>query len=65
VVNVEVDTTDGPGRGQTVADLRGVYRGFPPQEGAHCTVLLDVDARIADEAVDLIAAHGTRERSAR
>ncbi len=58
VVRVEVDTTGGPGRGQTIADLRGVYRGFPPQEGAHCTVLLEVDARIADEAVELIAAHG-------
>ncbi|RGE19808.1 nucleoside hydrolase [Leucobacter sp. wl10] len=58
VVNVEVDTTRGPGRGQTVADLRGAYRGFPDQGGAHCTVLLDVDARIADEAVELIAAHG-------
>ncbi|KKI22292.1 MULTISPECIES: nucleoside hydrolase [unclassified Leucobacter] len=56
VVNVEVDTTGGPGHGQTVADLRGVYRGYPEQEGAHCTVLLDVDDRIADEVVDLIAA---------
>lgn len=57
VVNVEVDTTDGPGRGQTVADLRGKYRGFPDQPGAHCRVLLDIDTRIVDEIVDLIAAH--------
>lgn len=58
VVNVEVDTTGGPGHGQTIADLRGMYRGFPEQEGAHCAVLLDVDAKIADEVVELIAAHG-------
>ncbi|MBN9612472.1 MAG: nucleoside hydrolase, partial [Actinobacteria bacterium] len=57
VVNVEVDTTGGPGHGQTIADLRGMYRDFPEQEGAHCSVLLDVDPKIADEVVDLIAAH--------
>lgn len=58
LVHVEVDTTAGPGRGQTVADLRGVYRGYPDQPGAHCRVLLDIDVRIVDEVVDLIAARG-------
>lgn len=58
VVNVEVDTTGGPGHGQTLVDLRGQYLGYPEQEGAHCSVLLDVDGRIADEVVELIAAHG-------
>jgi purine nucleosidase len=57
LVHVEVDTGDGPGRGQTIADLRGVHRGFPDQEGAHCRVLLDIDTRIVDEIVELIAAH--------
>lgn len=57
VVNVEVDATGGPGHGQTIADLRGVYQGYPEQPGAHCTVLLDVDDGIADEVIDLIAAH--------
>lgn len=28
VVPIVVDTTDGPGRGQTICDLRGRYRGF-------------------------------------
>lgn len=56
-LNVEIDTTDGPGRGQTVVDRRGVYRGYPDQPGAHCRVLLDIDTRIVDEVVDLIAAH--------
>lgn len=58
VVDVEVDTTGGPGHGQTIVDLRGAYRGYPEQPGAHCSVLLDIDDRIADEVVDLIAAAG-------
>lgn len=57
VVHVEVDTSGGPSHGQTIADLRGRYRGYPAQEGAHCQVLLDIDPRIVGEAVDLIAAY--------
>jgi len=57
-VNVEVDTTGGPGHGQTIVDLRGQYLGYPKQEGAHCSVLLDIDDRIADEVVELICANG-------
>ena len=30
VVPVEVDATDGPGRGQTLVDLRGRFVGYPP-----------------------------------
>lgn len=41
-VRVSVDTTDGPGRGQTIADLRGRYLGYPPQTGAHCRVALEI-----------------------
>jgi purine nucleosidase len=55
LVDVEVDTTQGPGRGQTIADLRGVYRGHPDQPGAHCRVLLDIDTGIVDEVVGLIS----------
>jgi len=40
VVNVVVDTSNGPGRGQTLCDLRGRFVGFPVQTGAHCRVLL-------------------------
>ncbi|WP_329445747.1 nucleoside hydrolase [Streptomyces canus] len=40
VVDVVVDTTDGPGRGQTICDLRGQYLNYPPQPGAHCRVVL-------------------------
>lgn len=58
VVNVEVDATDGPGRGQTICDMRGMYMDFPAQEGAHCRVVLEADESIADEAVRLIADFG-------
>lgn len=42
-VHATVDTSDGPSRGATIVDLRGRYRGFPEQEGARCTVALDVE----------------------
>lgn len=35
-----VDAGDGPGRGQTVCDLRGRHVGHPEQPGAHCRVVL-------------------------
>ncbi|WP_082537672.1 nucleoside hydrolase [Angustibacter sp. Root456] len=57
-VDVQVDTGEGPGRGQTVCDLRGRYMGFPEQPGAHCVVVLETDPGFADEAVALIAAAG-------
>jgi len=39
-VRVEVDCGYGPGRGQTICDLRGCYAGFPPQADANCRVVL-------------------------
>lgn len=50
--------TDGPARGQTVADLRGKYMGYPAQEGAHTTVVLECDTTFGDRLVDMIAAAG-------
>lgn len=50
-VRVEVDTTTGPGRGGTVADLRGQYVDYPAQEGANCRVVLAVDDAFADDLV--------------
>lgn len=43
VVRVVVDATDGPGRGQTICDLRGVYNGYPEQSGAHTRVVLELE----------------------
>ncbi|MTD17314.1 nucleoside hydrolase [Nakamurella sp. YIM 132087] len=41
-VRVEIDATEGPGRGQTIVDLRGKYSGYPEQSGAHCRVALQM-----------------------
>ncbi|CAM02508.1 purine nucleosidase [Saccharopolyspora erythraea NRRL 2338] len=42
-VVVDVETGDGPGRGATIADTRGKYRGFPGVEGARVRVVLKTD----------------------
>ena len=42
-VPVVVDDTDGPGRGQTICDLRGQRNGPKDVEGAHVRVVLDTD----------------------
>jgi purine nucleosidase len=47
IVAVEVDATDGPGRGQTICDLRGHTLGYPEQPGAHCRVVLELDEDFA------------------
>lgn len=39
-VPITVDTTDGPNRGRTTADLRGRFAGYPPIEGARHRVVL-------------------------
>jgi purine nucleosidase len=52
VVHVEVDTTQGPGRGQTLCDLRGRFIGHPEQPGAHCRVVLSV----ADDFTPILVA---------
>lgn len=51
-------STEGPTRGQTVCDLRGMYMGYPPQEGARCRPVLSTDPAFADEVVDLLVAAG-------
>jgi purine nucleosidase len=58
VVNAYVVVGEGPARGQTVCDLRGMYMGFPAQDGARCRVVLETDPAFADEVVALIAGAG-------
>jgi purine nucleosidase len=41
-VEVIVDTGDGPGRGQTIAELRGRYRPVPPEHPGGVRVVFDV-----------------------
>jgi purine nucleosidase len=54
VVRVDVDTTDGPGRGQTVCDLRGLYLDYPEQPGARCRVVLVLDGDFAPHLVEVL-----------
>jgi purine nucleosidase len=57
-VHARVDTGDGPGRGQTICDLRGRYMGYPEQPGARCRVVLECDPAFGDRLVDLLVAAG-------
>ncbi|MFJ6415808.1 nucleoside hydrolase [Paeniglutamicibacter sp. NPDC091659] len=46
---VVVDATDGPGRGQTICDLRGRYKGYPKPSGARCRVVLEAGEGAIEE----------------
>lgn len=48
VVPIEVDATDGPGRGQTLVDLRGRFAGYPTVEGARHSAVLEVPDGFAE-----------------
>ncbi|MWV49035.1 nucleoside hydrolase [Rathayibacter sp. VKM Ac-2803] len=52
-VPVEVDATFGPGRGQTLPDLRGIYRDVHP-EGSRTRFVLALDAPFAPHLIDVI-----------
>jgi purine nucleosidase len=54
VVRVDVDTTDGPGRGQTICDLRGRFMDYPEQPGARCRVVLELDGHFAPHLVETL-----------
>lgn len=56
VVDVVVDTGDGPGHGQTICDLRGLYAGFPARPGARTRVVLRTPAGFPDRLVDRVVA---------
>lgn len=51
-VNVVVDDGYGPGRGQTICDLRGQRNEAVDQPGAHVRVVLDTDQPLADLMVE-------------
>jgi purine nucleosidase len=52
VVRVVVDDTDGPGRGQTVCDLRGYRSGYPEQSNAHVRVVLSLEQDFAPHLLE-------------
>ena len=47
MVTVVIDDSNGPGRGQTICDLRGRYLNHPPVEGARYRVVLSMDEPFA------------------
>lgn len=53
-VPVEVDCTDGPGRGQTVCDLRSQRRVTGDVPGAHVRVVLETAPGYVDLLLDLL-----------
>lgn len=58
VVRAAVDTSDGPGRGQTICDLRGLYAGYPPVQGARCRVVLSLEEDFAPHLVETLLSSG-------
>ncbi|MEV4990314.1 nucleoside hydrolase [Pseudarthrobacter sp. LMD1-1-1.1] len=57
VVHAAVDTSDGPGRGQTVCDMRGLYAGYPPVKGARCRVVLSLEDDFGPHLVETLLGH--------
>jgi purine nucleosidase len=57
-VQVVVDTTDGPGRGQTICDLRGERVGYPAQPGARCRVVLSLGAPFPPHLIEQLTTAG-------
>lgn len=56
-VSIEVDTTQGPGRGQTICDLRGQRLGPVDQPGANCRVVLGTDTPLPPVLVEQLLAY--------
>ncbi|WES63497.1 nucleoside hydrolase [Microbacter sp. GSS18] len=57
-VPVVVDTTDGPGRGQTIADMRGQRLGPRDHDGVRTGVLQDADDSVAEHLLDTLLGGG-------
>ena len=64
VVRAAVDTSSGPGRGQTVCDMRGLYAGYPEVKGARCRVVLSLEEEFAPHLVETLLSHFARTTAA-
>jgi purine nucleosidase len=53
-VPVVIDDTDGPGRGQTICDLRNQRVGPRDHPGAHVRVVLDTDGPLAPQLIERV-----------
>jgi purine nucleosidase len=56
LVRVQVDDSNGPGRGQTVCDLRGKYMGYPEMSRANCRVVLELPELFAPQLMTRLGA---------
>lgn len=63
-VRVNVETGDGPGRGATIADVRGQYQGYPPQDGAHVRVVLETAGTFPQRLADRLCMSRDDQQSA-
>lgn len=59
-VPVDVDISEGPGRGQTICDLRGQRRGAVDHEGATVRVVLETKQQLAPVLVERLLDFGRR-----
>ncbi|MGV9769456.1 nucleoside hydrolase [Microbacterium sp. NPDC003461] len=55
VVPIEIDTTDGPNRGRTSADLRGIHNDWPAVAGARHRAVLATEPGFTDRMTRLLA----------
>lgn len=55
-VPVVIDVSRGPGRGQTIADLRGQRLGARDHDGVRIRVVLEVDSPVAPHLIETILA---------
>ncbi|MHA3023921.1 nucleoside hydrolase [Mycobacterium sp. BMJ-28] len=53
-VPIEVDTTHGPGRGQTICDMRGQRRGDGDHLGVRTRITLATDAGVAPHLIETL-----------
>jgi purine nucleosidase len=51
-IRAEVDDSSGPGRGQTICDLRGKYSDYPDDPRANCDLVLELDEPFAPVMMD-------------
>ena len=61
-VPVVIDVTDGPGRGQTICDLRDQRLGAVDVDGSTVRVVLETDRDLADHLVERLVAPGAYSR---
>lgn len=62
-VPVDVDITDGPGRGQTICDLRGQRTGTFDHSGSTVRVVLSTEQQLAPVLVERLLGFGRRLRA--